>query len=352
MKPDEHWIERATQSATVREPELGPARTIELLPRHASMRRYARVSFASRTEVVMLLPAPGGGPEEAGGTTVDRASDEPFVHAQSWLASLGVRVPRLYAVDDERGCIWLEDVGSIDLDAWIATQPSLEEAYRGPIETLLHLQRVTGAGADVPAFVSSKTFGADLLRWELDHYREWRLEAELGVTLGQAERDALDREFDALVARLVEIPVAVMHRDFQSHNLMVLGPDIVVLDFQDAMLGPVVYDAVALLRDSYVTLPADVLERLVRSYAREASGLATFGGADPGTIERWFYLQTVQRKLKDAGRFVYIDRVKKNPGFLRYIPASISYVRDALQRLPELQGLRSLLQTLDPGLRP
>ena len=178
-------------------------------------------------------------------------------------------------------------------------------------------------------------------------------------------RAALAAEFDALVDTLAAVPIAVMHRDFQSHNIMVTrGGEAVVdadavstedgtlhlLDFQDAMLGPIVYDAVAFLRDSYVVLTPSELSELVDQFAASVATMAAAGGADAESITRWFHLQTVQRKLKDAGRFVYIDRVKKNSSFLQYIPSSLSYVRNALSLLPELSRLWELLAQVDPAL--
>lgn len=351
LASEETWLARARRSATRRTADRGPIRSLEMLPPHASLRRYARAGFDGITEVVMLLPPPGAAPEEAGSAAVSKASDEPFLELQRWFLELGVRVPALFDVDDEEGTIWLEDVGHTDFDAHLRATGDLRKGYLAALATLGQLQQATAAAATLPHLVSSRSFDAALLRWELDHYREWRLEQELGLTLDADLRARLDAAFDDLVAKVAAIPTAVMHRDFQSHNLMALGDDLVVLDFQDAMTGPVVYDAVALLRDSYVEIPSDLLTELVAHYARQAAALPAVAGHDAATIERWFFLQTVQRKLKDSGRFVFIDRVKKNPNFLPFIPSSLRYVKDALGRLPELAELAGLLAEVDPALR-
>jgi aminoglycoside/choline kinase family phosphotransferase len=125
--------------------------------------------------------------------------------------------------------------------------------------------------------------------------------------------------------------------------------DQVVIDFQDALLGPRQYDLVALLRDSYVELEAPLVEAMLRRYLDR---LAAEGGPRLGydAFRDVFDLLTVQRKLKDAGRFVFIDRVKKNPGFLPSIPASLRYVRDAFARRPELAGLQAVLARHVPEL--
>jgi len=195
-----------------------------------------------------------------------------------------------------------------------------------------------------------RSFDHDLYRWELDHFREWLLEAWKGARLSPGERDLLDREFDRIAAALAAEPRGFTHRDYQSRNLMVLpGGTQAVIDFQDALLGPRQYDLVALLRDSYVELEPELVEAMLRRYL---DGFHAAGGPrlayEP--FRQVFDLLTVQRKLKDAGRFVFIDRVKKNPGFLVSIPASLRYVRDAFARRPDLAALQGVLGRHVPEL--
>ena len=161
----------------------------------------------------------------------------------------------------------------------------------------------------------------------------------------------VDRAFDGIADALAAEPGGFTHRDYQSRNLMVLpGGEQAVIDFQDALLAPRQYDLVALLRDSYVELPPALVDRML---ARYLEGLVAEGGArlDPAAFRATFDLLTVQRKLKDAGRFVFIDRVRGNPGFLPSIPASLRYVREALGRRPELGELREILARHVPELR-
>lgn len=345
MTTDAQWLERARRSAARR----GDARDIALLPPHASTRRYARARFEDRTEVVMLLPDPDAAPDEAGATRVARVADEPFVVAQRWLADAGVRTPAVFEIDEDQRALWLEDVGDTDFDTWVSRdEVDRLSAYRDAVGLLVQWQEKVGAPADAPEIVRSRVFGRDILRWELDHYLEWRVEAQLGRSPSDATRAALASEFDRLADALTDVPVRVMHRDMQSHNLMVAADgSLIVLDFQDAMLGPVVYDAVALLRDSYVVLGEDELDELV---ARWAGGLAAVVGYPADALVDWFHLQTLQRKLKDAGRFVFIDRVRGNPSFLAYIDDSLAYVRAALARGYGGPRLAELLADVDPAL--
>ena len=346
---DNHWIDRAARSAADVRAERGPVTSIELLPRHASLRRYARVFFGERSEIVMLMPPADAVPDEVGSTRAASLGQDPFVVVQRWLSHLGLPVPGLFAIDDDAQGLWLEDLGGTDFDAWVSSAPDAVEArYEKVVDLLLEFQTRTAA-ADPPAIVTARRFDGKMLAWELEHYVEWRLEADLGVRPTAVQRAALDAEFAALVAKLEVVPTTVMHRDFQSHNIMVTDEErLVLLDFQDAMVGPLMYDAVALLRDSYVVLPPDVLDRLVSRWAERRA--ADSPDLDAATLVRWFHLQTVQRKLKDAGRFVYIDRVKQNPSFLRFIPDSLAYVVQSLRKLPELSALHDVLEDLDEAL--
>ena len=122
------------------------------------------------------------------------------------------------------------------------------------------------------------------------------------------------------------------------------GPELRVIDFQDALLGPQVYDLVALLRDSYISLATPQ----VLDFVDECANLA---GLERRATRRLFHLQTVQRKLKDAGRFVFIDRKRGNPNFLPSIPLSLAYVRQALAELPEFGALADVLARHLPELR-
>lgn len=347
---DAEWSARAERSAGVRVPVRGALATVELLPPHASLRRYARARFDDGgTEIVMMMPSQDAPPDEAGGAARPPITDDPFVVVTRWLRGIGVPVPELLAIDEDGDALWLEDLGGTDFDAWVSSAPDAVEArYERALDLLVHFQNRTEV-ATAPALVRDRRFDAEILRWELDHYVEWRLEAWLGKTLSPAVRGELDARFDALVAELAAIPTHVMHRDFQSHNIMVRDGALVLLDHQDAMIGPAVYDSVALLRDSYVRLPVEVLVRLVDRYARSVAGASFLPDASPSDIQRWFHMQTVQRKLKDAARFVYIDRVKGNPSFLGYIDDSAAYVREAFQLLGgELAPLADVLADLDP----
>jgi aminoglycoside/choline kinase family phosphotransferase len=221
------------------------------------------------------------------------------------------------------------------------------EPYEAAIELLARIHEHAAATRDDSACIAlRKRFEPSLLRWELDHFREWGLEAPSGQ-LTAADRAALDSHFDALTAAIVALPVGFVHRDYQSRNLM-YAPDgrLVVIDFQDAFMGPAPYDLVALLCDSYLGLWPELQDAMLLRYAEQRD----YTAFQLEQLVRGFRLIAVQRKLKDAGRFVFLDRVRNNPSFLQYFPRSLSYVARALRGLDELSELRELLERLVPQL--
>jgi aminoglycoside/choline kinase family phosphotransferase len=319
---------------------------VRRLAGHASMRSYWRVGTAPRSQVVMVMPV-GAAPEEV--TAGGPPPLDPFVDVQRYLAGLGVRVPAILAFEEAEGLMVLEDLGDDMLETRLLAGDDRVALYQRAVDQLA-LLRAAAEARPGGCVAFTRAFEAGLYRWELDHFREWLLEAWKGASLGPEERAELDGWFDRIAASLAAEPRGFTHRDYQSRNLMVLpGGAQAVIDFQDALLGPRQYDLVALLRDSYVELPSGLVEDLLRRYLDRLSALG--GPRLPyRAFRETFDLLTVQRKLKDAGRFVFIDRVRGNPGFLVSIPASLRYVGEALARRPDLAPLRRLLARHLPEL--
>ncbi|HSN90854.1 MAG TPA: phosphotransferase [Anaeromyxobacteraceae bacterium] len=336
-------VRRAVARATGREASSAPVRR---LAGHASLRSYWRVGLAPDSLVVMVLP-PDGRPEEV--TQGGAPAVDPFVDVQRYLEAIGVRVPRIHAFLEAEGLMVLEDLGDEMLETRLAAGAEARPLYERAVDQLARM-RAAAEARPGGCVAFGRSFDRDLYRWELDHFREWLLEDWKGARLGPGEREVVDRSFDAMAGALDAEPKGFTHRDYQSRNLMILpSGEQAVIDFQDALLGPRQYDLVALLRDSYVELDAPLVDAMI---ARYLARLAEAGGPrlDPGPFRAVFDLLTVQRKLKDAGRFVVIDRVKGNPGFLPSIPASLRYVREALSRRPDLSDLRAVLSRHVPEL--
>lgn len=302
----------------------------------------ARAQGKPASVIVMQLPEPFGPGTAA--ETQTRA----FLDVRAFLASRALPVPDLYATDLERGRLVLEDLGDLTFEARLRRDGagSLVDAYGRAIDLLAELhQRCAPPQPTAACIAYRRRFDFALLRSELDHFREWGVEAVEGP-LSASDRAELDGLFEQLTGEITSLPDGFVHRDYQSRNLIWPTDDrLVIIDFQDAFIGPAPYDLVALLCDSYVDLERGFqLELLERYFERRG-----FDAALRETFSRGFDLITVQRKLKDAGRFVFIDRVRKNRDFLSFYAPSLRHVDRALAHLPAWRGLHALLQRLMPG---
>jgi aminoglycoside/choline kinase family phosphotransferase len=332
--PDFSRLEGLTGSSIV---------SVAEMPGGASTRRYFRVELASKTAVAMFVPE-GGKPEEI---AKDGARQRwPFLEVRDLLDASGVDVPALYAEDQKSGWLLLEDLGDDTLANYLVrNEPARERLYRRAVTDLARAQKQLH---ELPpdSIIATRAFDADLLRWEIDHFREWGLEAR-GHHLSPEDRATFDEVASRLANRIAGWPRGFVHRDYQSRNLMVRPAESLCwIDFQDALLGPRVYDLVALLNDSYQTFDRVFVVARLHEYA-EAMGIE-----DRDEIVEQFDYVTVQRKLKDAGRFVFIERKKGNDSFLRFVSPTIRKVSEALSRLAprdtDMKALQSLLKRTLP----
>jgi aminoglycoside/choline kinase family phosphotransferase len=310
------------------------------MPGGASTRCYFRVRAGHRTAVAMFVPD-GPKPEEVvKGETSSRRW--PFLEVRELLAARGVDVPALYGEATEEGWVLLEDLGDDTLASVLQAHPDRrQELY---VRAVTDLGRAQVALAELPAgsVVGSRAFDEDLLAWEIHHFREWGLEAR-GIVLSAADRSVFDRVAGKLARRIAGLPRVFVHRDYQSRNLMVReGGSLCWIDFQDALLGPRIYDLVALLNDSYQRFERSFVEARLDDYARTVS----LSQGDRAALGREFDLVTVQRKLKDAGRFVFIDRVKGNDSFLKFVEPTIAKAMASAARLSDDEDVSALSETL------
>ncbi len=299
------------------------------IPGGASTRRYYRVCMGDGSTAIGMFVPGGDRPEEITKSTgPSGARPWPFLEVRALLGERGVRVPRLLAESTREGWLLLEDLGDETLAVHLAARP----AERGALYTraVVDLRRAQEALATLPAgsVVADRALDEELLLWELEHFREWALEAR-GNALSSEDQALLRAIFARLAGSIAGLPRGFVHRDYQSRNLMVVRGELAWIDFQDALLGPRVYDLVALLNDSYQDFDRDfVLARL-----EDYSAAASFSARDRADLVHEFDRVTVQRKLKDAGRFVFIDRKRENPSFLPFVSPTIGKVGAALARL-------------------
>jgi aminoglycoside/choline kinase family phosphotransferase len=334
---------------------FGADLSLTAMPGGASTRRYYRLALPEgRTAVAMFVPE-GGRPEE-----VQKEHDGvrwPFLEVRDLLAEHGVDVPNVLAEDTAHGWLVIEDLGDDTLANWLLRRPDDREGlYRKAVHDLARAQNELAA-VPLGSVVASRTFDFDLLRWEIEHFREWGLDAR-GKSLAPEDLARWSAIADRLARRVADLPSGFVHRDYQSRNIMVVPsastalPRLVWIDFQDALLGPRVYDLVALLNDSYQEFDRAFVEARLSDYADAAALSSNFTKESRGRLVDEFDLVTVQRKLKDAGRFVFIDRQKGNPSFLKFVTPTIKKVAGALERLAprdaDMADLREILKRTLP----
>ncbi|MFW6050557.1 MAG: aminoglycoside phosphotransferase family protein [Myxococcota bacterium] len=317
----------------------------------ASTRIYYRLTVPSprtgpASAIVMRLPEDALGSDEGPGT--EQAPELPFLNVHRLLTARGAPVPAVLARDLDAGVLLLEDLGDETLERRLHDAPEdWDGLYAQAVDVLAELHERCEPG-EAGSLAHARRFDRALLRWELDHFREWGLEAVHGPP-SASDRAELDGLLDEVADAVAALPCGFVHRDYQSRNLMWRTDGrLAVIDFQDALVGPRAYDLAALLCDSYVPLGLPLQRAMVARYA------ARRGIAAPD-LEGEVWRVAVQRKLKDAGRFVFIDRVRGNPRFLPWYGPSLGYVRRALNQLKSLdiggpwEPLAALLARNLPG---
>lgn len=290
----------------------------------ASFRRYFRIQHQSGCDVAMDAPP-------------DKETTEPFVRIASLLAAADIHVPAIRHHNLEQGFLLLEDLGSTSALAVLQEGDNADRVYRAALDSLWLLQtRVDIHTCGLPRY------DRPLLQRELGIFHEWFLEKLLGTVLPESIRLELD---GLLIESALAQPQVCVHRDYHSRNLMWLDDDQApgVIDFQDAVIGPVSYDPVSLLRDCYISWPQSQVRNWCQNYYQRLF--------DAGIVEvgferflRWFDLMGLQRHLKAIGIFSRLHLRDGKSGYLADIPRTMAYVVDVCQDYPELQTFSGFLR--------
>lgn len=294
----------------------------------ASFRRYFRVTSSERSYVVMDAPP-------------DKEDCGPFVRIAGAMHAVGLHVPVVHAEDHEQGFLLLDDLGSLSyLDA--LDESTVEKMYADAMAALLHLQ-----DSDILAHIDLPSYNEALLMQEMSLFRDWYLGTHLGLELDTAQHDDLESVFAFLAKNALAQPQVCVHRDYHSRNLMLVeenNPGII--DFQDAVVGPVTYDLVSLLRDCYIDWPRERVEDWAMQHCDKLISQGIVRADDRDNFLRWFDLMGVQRHLKATGIFARLNHRDGKPGYLNDIPRTLGYVREVAERYDELSSLASLLATI------
>lgn len=292
--------------------------TLEPASADASFRRYFRAHRAEGTAICMDAPP-------------DKEDISPFVDITRRLEATGVHTPQLLAQNLLDGFLLLEDLGSTHFLSQLNPQ-TVNNLYSDALHALLKIQQ---ADCDhLPAY------NERLLRNEMQLMPEWFLKTHLGFSALELPQQLLDETFEFLIESAIGQPVAFVHRDYHSRNLMLTqenNPG--VIDYQDAVIGPATYDLVSLLRDCYVAWPQSQVERWVDCFRKEAISLGNIPPVDAQNFQRWFDLMGLQRHIKVLGIFARLYHRDGKAGYLNDLPLVLSYVLEIGSRYHETSEL-------------
>ncbi|WP_300731975.1 phosphotransferase [Pseudomonas sp.] len=302
-----------------------PPATLTAASSDASFRRYFRWKSADRSFIVMDAPPP-------------QENCRPFVEIAELLRSTSINVPKIYAQDLERGFLLLNDLGDKTFLDEINEQ-NADKFFSDAIEALLAFQLLPTTGA-LPRYDTA------LLRRELELFPEWYVRRHLGVEFDQHQQALWQRMSTLLINSALGQHQVVVHRDFMPRNLMVSTPNPGVLDFQDAVYGPVTYDITSLFKDAFLSWPEERVNGWLRNYWKLALPLGIPVGPSFEQFLRDSDLMGVQRHLKVIGIFARICHRDGKPRYLADVPRFFTYIETVVSRRPELAELGELFTSL------
>lgn len=258
-----------------------------------------------------------------------------FVAIANYLAEHGVRVPKVCAVDYERGFLLIEDFGDGLLQPQL-TSDNVQGIYGEVLMALLHMQSVPVSEEIFPEY------SEQLLRTELNVFCEWFVEGMLSYSLRAEDRALIEGAFDLLVSSALSQPQVIVHRDFHSRNILMSNTPSgceapAFIDFQDAVRGPITYDLVSLLRDCYIKWPQQQVEQWALAYGNLLLDAGLIPPVSQVEFLRWFDLMGLQRHIKVLGVFSRLYLRDGKSGYLADLPLVVEYVRAGLAKYPELQ---------------
>ncbi|MYL27252.1 MULTISPECIES: aminoglycoside phosphotransferase family protein [Halomonadaceae] len=315
---------------------LGTApRTPEPVAGDASFRRYFRVQTPEGSRIVMDAPP-------------EKESCGAFVALTHHWHEHGLHVPALLAEDQAQGFLLLEDLGDrLYLDE-LTSEASADRLYGEALSALVRLQ-----GLSSPPDHPLPSYDRERLQQEMQLFPDWLLEQKLGLKLSSQEQAMLATTFATLTESALAQPRVTVHRDYHSRNLLVTDNNSPgIIDFQDAVTGPITYDAASLLRDCYVAWPLEKVYQWLEAYRLEARE-AGLHQADEATFRQWFELMGIQRHLKASGIFARLDQRDGKPRYLADIPRTLAYIISAARRQPALEHFGDwLAERVAPAVEP
>jgi N-acetylmuramate 1-kinase len=315
-------------------PDIRPAGDLLTVSGDASFRRYFRLPCTEGVSAGALI-AVDAPPE--------KENSRPFVAIARALRAHGVHVPEVIAADFGLGFMLLEDFGDTLLRPEL-TDHAVDALYTRAMQALLHLL----ACDEVPGHVLP-AYDRQRLMDEMSLLRDWFIPRYLGMSLNTEQQSVLENAFVTIADAVRAQPQVFVHRDYHSRNLMLLGDDkargeIGVIDFQDAVTGPITYDLVSLLRDAYVVWPQADVEKWVKQFAAMLRKEHRLAGVDDATFLRWFDWMGAQRHLKVVGIFARLSLRDGKHAYLDDIPLVFNYLLAEIRPYPEFHALFEFLR--------
>lgn len=290
----------------------------------AGFRRYFRFTHLNKDYIAVDAP-------------IDYCNNEQFVYISNYLAELGIRVPKIHHYDKEYGYFCLEDLGKTLL-ADVLTPESVEAYYESALSPLYLLSKAELSQVELP------DYDAAFIHTELNIFTEWLLDKHLALTLTTQEQKLIAQTNEVLVASALEQPKVVMHRDYHSRNIMLSNlNDLAVIDFQDAVKGPITYDVVSLLRDCYVRWPTTLVNKIFDNFCEHVSQELTLS-VSKEQWRRWFDLMGMQRHIKASGIFARLNYRDGKTHYMKDIPLTLNYIVDVCKLYPELNDFGQFVE--------
>ncbi|KZY61630.1 hypothetical protein A3742_11845 [Oleiphilus sp. HI0071] len=304
-----------------------PTPPLESVAGDASFRRYFRVKNSNNQSFIVMDAPP------------EKEDCHPFVEITKAWREQGVLLPELFAIDLEQGFLLLEDFGDTLLFQMVDKKPLEEQhsVYTSAIHSLKGIQDLRGA-KHLP------TYDRALLKRELALFTDWLIGTALHISLTESEQATIEQSFEALIESALSQTQCAVHRDYHSRNLMSLPSGKVgIIDFQDAVFGPVTYDLVSLLRDCYIELNPTLVKELALNY-KQTSTIEAVREENEASFLKQFDLMGIQRHMKAAGIFARLALRDGKFGYLNDIPRTFNYILTQTARHNELHNLHALLK--------
>lgn len=319
-------MRREALSAWIAAQSPGAAFKLAPASADASFRRYFRVKLDGVTRIAMDAPP-------------EREDSRPFIHVAQLMRDAGVHVPEVLAADTAQGFMLLTDLGNTTYLKAL-TEDNADALFRDAIAALITWQRASRPNVLPP-------YDRALLQREMDLFPDWYVGRHLGLKLTDAQRDSLATINQLLADSALAQPAVYVHRDYMPRNLMLSEPNPGVLDFQDAVYGPITYDVASLFRDAYLSWPEQRVIDWAARYWEQAKRAQLPVDPDFGEFYRALEWMGLQRHLKVLGIFARIHYRDGKPGYLEDTPRFLHYARAVGARYAALKPLLQLLDELE-----